>query len=81
MAQTEILEIRFKHEKKNGCEVEVDQTVEQVAQRDCEFSIFGDAQNLTGHSHEQPAVSDPVLSRSWTRRSAEYLPASVILCF
>ena len=54
------------------------QTLEQTAQRGCRVSILGDIQNLTGHGPEQPAVTDPALSRGWTRQSPEVLPASAI---
>lgn len=37
--------------------------VEHVSHRDCEASGFGDTQNPTRHSLEQPAVCDTALSR------------------
>lgn len=44
--------------------------------------MFADTQNLTGHSPEQPAIVDPVLSRAWTRHPPKFpsnLNVSVIL--
>lgn len=51
----------IKHKKKQYYEFV--QTVEQVSQRHCEVTVFGDTQNPTGHSLEQPAGADPALSR------------------
>lgn len=55
------------------------QTLELVAQKRCGVSIFGDGQNLTLHSCEQPAAIDSALSRG--RRLDDLkrsLPASTI---
>ena len=52
---------KFSLSRRRSCEGS--QTVEQVAQRGCGLSIFGDTQNLTGHGPGQPAVADPALSR------------------
>jgi len=49
----EIQEIMFQHKELFYCKV--DQTLEQVAQRDHGFSVLGDIHNPTGHSCGQPA--------------------------
>lgn len=44
----------------------------------CGIFILGDAQNLTGHGPEQPALVDFALSTgSWTRQSPEVLPSNL----
>lgn len=37
----------------------VNQTLQQVAQRGCVVSVYGDTQNLTGQGPEQPAAAPP----------------------
>ena len=61
-AQVETQEIPFKH-KKTLFYCDGDQTLEQITQRGCGVFILGDIQNPAGHSPEQPALADPVLSR------------------
>lgn len=45
--------------------------LEQLAQGSCGVSILGDSQNLTGHSHGQPAVEGRALNEDWTRQCLE----------
>ncbi|KAK4823564.1 hypothetical protein QYF61_003568 [Mycteria americana] len=52
----------FKHEKKQFYYVS-SQTLEQIAETGCEVSVLGDIQKPLGHSPQQTALADPVLSR------------------
>lgn len=61
-AQTIVKEIPLKHKKKH-LYCEDGQTLEQVVQQGCGFSILGDTQNSTGNGPEQLIVVDPTLSR------------------
>lgn len=76
MAQTWEIQFKCKEEKKTAFV----QTVEQVSQRNAEVSVFGNTQNPTGQSLEQPAVDDPALSRKVGLNGLQRcLPTSVIL--
>lgn len=56
----------FKHKIFFSCKV--DQILEHLAQICCGVSILGDAQSLTGHSPELPAVGDHALGGDgWPR--------------
>lgn len=68
--QTEKHDMTFKHEKKClYCEAK--QILEQLAQRCYGVSTARDIQNLTGHSSEQHAGSDPDLIRGIGLHSLE----------
>lgn len=47
------------------------QTLAEIAQRDCEVSIFAVIQDLTEHDPEQPAPADTAWVRTWTWESRE----------
>lgn len=55
-------------------------TLGQVSQRGCPIFTFGDTQNLTVHSPEQPAVADSALSKGLDDLQ-RCLPASAVLWF
>jgi len=57
----EMQQILFEH-RKNKFYCEGGQTWKQAAQRGCGICVFGDIQNLAGHSPEQPAPAAPDLS-------------------
>lgn len=61
-AQTKILEIPLKHQKKQFY-FEDDPTLQQVVQYGCGSSIFRDTQNSSGHCPNQPVVVDPAVTR------------------
>jgi len=52
-------EIPFEH-KKTCLYCEGGQTVEEVAQKGCGISVFGDTQHPAGHGPGQSALCDPV---------------------
>jgi len=50
---------------------EGDRALEQAAQGGCEFSLYGDIQDLPGHPPVQPAVGSLLWKESWTQWSLE----------
>lgn len=50
-------------EKENGFNCKDERTLKQIAMKCCGVSVLGDIQNWTRHSHEQPVLVDPALSR------------------
>lgn len=57
-----------------------DYPLEQVSQRSCGVTIFGDTQNLAWHSPEQPTLADLDLSKGLDQMVSQDLFPSQLCC-